>query len=553
MNLEPDATSKRAFKLRDYQNECLTAIRNRYVSGIRRQLTCLPTGSGKTVIFAEFPRYFRMKKQMLVLAHRAELLDQARDKISRANPELRVDVEQAGRSADPESHVVVASVPTLGRRGSGRLNLLEPERFFLIVVDEAHHATAKTYQRILKYLGVLDPDTRKLLVGFTATPKRGDGQGLDAVFQEIVFSRSLPEMIRDGYLSPVAGYRVETDIDLSRVKTRMGDFVVSHLSRAVNVEQRNRLVFEVFRSRLKDRKTLCFCVDVAHAHSLADAFKAEGIPAGAISGDMEGSARARVLDDFRQDRIRVLANCMVLTEGYDEPSVEGIILARPTKSNLLYTQMIGRGTRLHPGKDNVMVVDIVDVTRDHSLTSLPGLFGLSGEFDLEGRTVQEAQDALRWVEINRPWIPIAKAMSLSDLRYRCRKINLFDLETPDELLGYSRYAWVSIGKGAYRLGLSEGRAVMVAPTILGDWEVLLGRRGRKTVLAQGKDIRTAIMEADAHVREKLPECVGLVTRETRWRRDPVTKKQIRVLRAKKLDVPKGLTKGQASHLISMLT
>jgi hypothetical protein len=127
------------------------------------------------------------------------------------------------------------------------------------------------------------------------------------------------------------------------------------------------------------------------------------------------------------------------------------------------------------------------------------------------------------------------------------------LETPDELLGYSRYAWVSIGKGAYRLGLSEGRAVMVAPTILGDWEVLLGGRERETVLARRRDIRAAIMVADAHVREKLPECVGLVTRHTRWRRDPATKKQINILRAKKLDVPKGLTKGQASHLISMLT
>jgi hypothetical protein len=198
-------------------------------------------------------------------------------------------------------------------------------------------------------------------------------------------------------------------------------------------------------------------------------------------------------------------------------------------------------------------VDIVDVTRDHSLTSLPGLFGLSGEFDLEGRTVQEAQDALRWVEINRPWIPITEAISLTDLRYRCKRINLFDLETPDELLGYSRYAWVSIGKGAYRLGLSEGRAVMVAPTILGDWEVLLGGRERETVLARRRDIRAAIREADAHVRENLPECVGLVTRNTRWRRDPATKKQIKILRAKKLDVPKGLTKGQASHLISMLT
>ncbi len=274
---------------------------------------------------------------MLVLAHRAELLDQACDKLRRANPDLRVEIEQAGRVADPNSHVVVASVPTLGRKDSSRLLRLDPDRFFLIVVDEAHHATAKTYRRILKYLGVFESDTPKLVVGFTATPKRGDGEGLDEVFEEIVFSRTLPEMIGAGYLAPVAGFRVETDVDLSRVKTRMGDFVVSHLSQAVNVEQRNRLVVDVFSSRLKERQTLCFCVDVAHAHSLAKAFNAGGISASAVTGDMDHSERTKILTDFRRGRIRVLANCMVLTEGYDEPSVEGLSWrARPNPHSSIH-------------------------------------------------------------------------------------------------------------------------------------------------------------------------------------------------------------------------
>jgi ATP-dependent helicase IRC3 len=193
------------FHLRHYQKECLESILERYRAGVRRQLASLPTGSGKTVIFAEFPRYFKMKKQMLVLAHRKELLDQAYDKIRRANHRLCVAVEQAGRSADSDCDVVVASVPTLGRKGSKRLQRLDPDRFFLIVIDEAHHATADTYRRILDYFGVFVPGTRKLLVGFTATPKRGDGLGLDAVFEEIVFSKSLPEMIKTGFLSPVAG------------------------------------------------------------------------------------------------------------------------------------------------------------------------------------------------------------------------------------------------------------------------------------------------------------------------------------------------------------
>ena len=544
--------ANRTFHLRDYQRECLEAIMAGYRAGVRRQLTCLPTGSGKTVIFAEFPRYFRMQNQMLVLAHRAELLEQACDKIRRTNPDLKIAVEQAGRVADPDCDVVVASVPTLGRRGSKRLQRLDPNRFFLIVVDEAHHATAATYKRVLDYFGVFEAQTPKLLVGFTATPKRGDGQGLDAVFQEIIFSRSLPDMIHERYLAPVAAYRVETDIDLSRVKTRMGDFVTSHLSRAVNIAPRNDLVVKVFRAKLKDRQTLCFCVDVAHTHSLANAFNNAGVTAAAVSGDMDLAARAKVLADFHAGRIQVLANCMVLTEGYDEPSVSGIILARPTKSSLLYTQMIGRGTRLHPGKQNVTIIDIVDVTRDHSLTTLPGLFGFSEEFDLEGHTTDEVQQAIRWVEMHRPWIPIDQALSLSDLRYRCRRIDLLDLETPVELLPYSRFAWVAVGKGGYRLGLANGKAIIVTPTILDEWEAVIRQSGKETVIGRSEDFHSAIKISEAHVSHHLKESVRLVARETRWRRAAASDKQLRVLRGKKIKVPTGLTKGQASHLISML-
>jgi len=549
---ESDSANK-PVKLRDYQRACLAAIFERYQAGIRRQLTCLPTGSGKTVIFAEFPRYFKMKNQMLVLAHRAELLDQAYHKIRRANPDLRVEVEQANRNADPDCNVVVASVPTLGRKGSKRLKRLDPDRFFLIVVDEAHHSTAATYKRVLEYFGVFAQDTRKLLVGFTATPKRGDGVGLDAVFQEIVFSKPLPEMIKAGYLSPVAGYRVETEIDLSRVKTRMGDFVSSQLSQAVNVIERNDLIVKIFRSHLESRQTLCFCVDVAHAHSLAGAFNKAGIRAASVSGDMDPSARVKVLEDFSKGRIQVLANCMVLTEGYDEPGVEGIILARPTKSTLLYTQMIGRGTRLHPGKENVTIIDIVDATREHSLTTLPSLFDLSEEFDLEGRTTEEVEKAMKWVEFNRPWVPIDRATSISDLRYRCTKIDLLDLELPEELLGYADFAWASLGKGGYRLGLTNGDAVIVVPTILGKWEVQFRQRGREKTIVSMSDVGLAITEAETYVESQFSNLLPLVKRDTRWRRASATEKQIGLLLSRKINVPKGLTKGQASHLIGMLS
>ncbi|RJR43776.1 MAG: DEAD/DEAH box helicase [Desulfobacteraceae bacterium] len=540
-------------QLRDYQHQCLAAILGRYQAGIRRQLVCLPTGSGKTVVFAEFPRYFRMKNRMLVLAHRGELLDQARDKIRAVNPALRVEVDQADRTADPDCDVVVASVPTLGREGSSRLKRLNPDRFFLIVVDEAHHATASTYKLVLDYFGVFSPDTRKLCVGFTATPKRGDGVGLDAVFQEIVFSRSLPEMIQAGFLSPVAGYRVETEIDLSRVKTRMGDFVASQLSKTVNVEERNEIIVEVFRSHLEGRQTLCFCVDVAHAQSLAHAFRLNGVRAESVSGDMDRSVRGKLLEDFASGRIQVLANCMVLTEGYDEPGVEGIILARPTKSALLYTQMIGRGTRLHPGKQNVTIIDIVDVTREHRLTTLPSLFGLSEKFDLEGHTTSEVEKAIQWVERNRPWVSVDKAASLSDLRYRCTKIDLLDLYAPVELQTHAHYAWVGLGRGGYRLGLTKGRAVHVLPTILGEWEVQIRQGGRDEPVLSIPDLHAAIAEAEAMVEARFGDLLPLVRLGTRWRKAPATEKQLNVLRSKKIEIPSGITKGQASHLIGMMS
>ncbi|MBN1907430.1 MAG: DEAD/DEAH box helicase [Deltaproteobacteria bacterium] len=548
-----ESINESRFSLRDYQKECLEAIYEGYRRGIRRALVSLPTGSGKTVIFSEFPRYFRMKKQMIVLAHRAELLDQAKDKIIRSNPGLKVEVEQADRIASPESDVIIASVPTLGRTDSKRLAALDPDRFFLIIVDEAHHSTAGTYKRILEYLGVFHPETRKLLVGFTATPKRGDGVGLNEVYQEIVYSKPLPDMINDGYLSPVAGYRVETDIDLTRVKTRMGDFVTSQLSSAVNIEARNNIITEVYSLYLKGKKTLCFCVDVAHALSVAGAFRSEGISAEAITGDMDMQRRGDILKGFSEGNIDVLANCMVLTEGYDEPSVEGIMLARPTKSSLLYTQMIGRGTRLHPGKENVTVIDIVDVTKGHSLSTLPSLFGLSPDFNLEGHTTDEARDAIRWVEANRPWVPVEKASSLTDLRYRCTKIDLFDLKTPDEVAYYSDFAWVSMGGGGYKISLSNGRRITIMPTILENYEVAFIEKGVERVIAEKKDLESAIFEAENYIKRDFSDLIPLLSLYSGWRNQPATEKQLAILSSRNLDVPKGITKGQASHLIGMLS
>lgn len=539
--------------LRDYQEECLETILTRYKAGIRRQLVCLPTGTGKTVIFASFPGFFRMKKKMLVLAHREELLDQAHDKIKKFNPNLTVQIEQAGRRADPVSDVVVASVPTLGRKDSSRIKLFDPEDFYLIVVDEAHHAIGSTYRRIFKQLGVMDPGTKKLLVGFTATPKRGDGVGLNKVFDEITFSRTLPEMISAKYLSPLSGYRVETEIDLTMVKKRMGDYITSQLSKTVNVSERNDLVVKIYKEYLDNQQTLCFCVDVAHVYNLAGSFSQAGIPVAPVTGEMEKDQRQKALEDFSTGRVKVLTNCMVLTEGYDESSVAGIILARPTRSSLLYTQMIGRATRLHPGKKQAIIIDIVDVTRDHGLITLPSLFGFTDTFDLEGNTTDQVQDALQWVEQNRPWVRTDLALSLSDLRIRCKKINLFELKLPPELHSCAALSWTAIGNNIYSLNLSGGETLIVASTILGKWDVILRSKGQELIIDAQENVKQAIRRAERFVGNQRPEVMSLVKLGTRWRKQPATEKQLAVLKDKGIAIPRGLTKGQASHIISMFS
>ena len=541
--------------LRDYQRECLMAIYNRYKAGVRRQLVCLPTGTGKTVIFARFPSFFRMKKRMLVLAHRAELLNQARDKLLAANPDLKVEIEQAERSASEDCDVIVASVPTLGRRGSRRLAGIDPDQFSIVVIDEAHHATAETYKRIVDYLGLKKSDTQKLLVGFTATPKRSDGIGLDEIFDEISFSRSIPEMMQAGYLAPVAGYRVETDVDLAGVKTSMGDFVVGDLSDAVNIESRNALVVKAFRELVPDRRTIVFGVDVAHARALAEAFLHYGVKAAPVTGETPPAERSQTLADFSSGEIQVVTNCMVLTEGYDEPGVDGIILARPTKSTLLYTQMIGRGTRLHPGKTDVTVVDVVDNSSKHRLVTLPSLFGLTENFNLKGKTTTEVQRAMRWVEANRPWVQTELATDLDDLRLRCTRINLVDLRVPDPIRRIARFAWSGIGRHGYRLGLGQGESLTCERTLLEQWEVTLSSPNPEldgSRILSERQLASAILKAEDYVRRVRPDALDLVDLQAAWRSRPATEKQLERLKRAHLQIPPQLSRGQASHLIAML-
>jgi superfamily II DNA or RNA helicase len=542
--------------LRPYQAECLARLLELYRDGKRRVLVSLPTGTGKTVIFAQFPRYFRMKKRLLVLAHREELLEQALDKFRDADPDLPVAIEQAERRAPPESKVVIASVPTLARSGGKRLSRLDPSDFYLVVVDEAHHAVAPSYRTILGHFGLFAPDTPRMLVGFTATPRRGDHQGMGQVFEEIGYARSLEEMIRARFLCPLSGWRVASGVDLDRVRVRAGDFVESQLAEAVDVAERNALLLRAYRDLAPGRRCLVFCVNVAHAKEVAALFARGGVRAAAVWGAMPRGDRRETLRRLSAGELEVVTNCAVLTEGFDEPRIDCIIMARPTQSRLLYAQMVGRGTRLHPEKSDLLVIDVADNTRQHTLVGLHALFDLHPGLDLKGANALAVATRLRTVAERYPWVDIEKITSPEDLELVAERIDLFRFAPPEEVEPHTRLSWCATPGSGYRLGLPERESVVIRENLLDAWEVrFFSPRvdGDGRLLGTAADLPAAIEAAEAFVRREKRDAVRILDRFAPWRGQPPSEAQLETLKRQRIPVPKGLTRGQASWMIALLS
>lgn len=345
--------------LRPYQSEAIEAVRERFVAGDRATLLVLPTGTGKTVVFAEVARrVVDHGGRVLVLAHRGELLEQALGKLEAIG--VGAAIEQAGRRAGA-ADVVVASVQTLR---ASRLSAWEPDEFRLVVVDEAHHATAKGYRAIL------DRFASARVLGVTATPDRLDGAAMGDVFASCAYRYELRDAIRDGWLCRVEGQRVKLQVDLDAVHTRAGDLDLRELEGLYGTDAAVRAVVDPLRDLAGARRTILFAISVAHAQHLAAALN-ESEPGCArwVSGETPADERAAVVAAFRAGELRVLVNCALYTEGFDCPEVECVAIARPTKSRALYAQMLGRGTRLAPGKESVLVLDFVGVTRRHRLVN----------------------------------------------------------------------------------------------------------------------------------------------------------------------------------------
>lgn len=355
-------------QLRPYQEEARAKVQQEWKEGRKRTLLVLPTGCGKTIVFSKIIEdRVKMGERVLVLAHRSELLEQASDKLMTATG-LGTALEKAeNTSIGTWFRVVVGSVQTMQREK--RLSQFPPNHFDTIVIDEAHHAISDGYQRVLEHFREAN------VLGVTATPDRGDMRNLGSYFDSLAYEYPLVDAIKSGYLSKITAITIPLELDLSTVSQQAGDFKASEIGTALD-PYLDQIADEMVK-QCKDRKTVVFLPLVKTSQKFRDILNEKGFRAAEVNG--ESKDRAEILEDFDKDKYNVLCNSMLLTEGWDCPTVDCVVVLRPTKVRALYSQMVGRGTRLAPGKENLLLLDFLWHTERHELCRPAHLIASSPE------------------------------------------------------------------------------------------------------------------------------------------------------------------------------
>lgn len=356
------------FQLRPYQTEAKQAILSAWDEGQRKTLLVLPTGCGKTVVFASVAEN-QVKKghRVLIMAHRGELLDQAADKLKDASGLDSVLEKADSSSLGSFLPVTVGSVQSLAQEK--RLSRFPGDYFQDIIVDEAHHCLSDSYQRVLGHF----PDAN--ILGVTATPDRGDMKNLGEFFDSKAYEYSMGDAIREGYLCPIKAQMIPLELDIGNVGISSGDFAAGEIGHALEpyLEQ----IAKEMVTYCRGRKTVVFLPLIATSQKFCRMLNDVGLRAAEVNGNSDD--RAEVLADFENGKYDVLCNSMLLTEGWDCPSVDCIVVLRPTKIRSLYQQMVGRGMRLSPGKDHLLLLDFLWMTARHDLCRPSALISRDGK------------------------------------------------------------------------------------------------------------------------------------------------------------------------------
>lgn len=389
-------------KLRTYQQDAIKAIHETFKTK-KRQYVEMPTGSGKTITFLSYAKQYH--KKVLIIVPSKELQNQVYQTSLNFYSSLEISRRGNKHEDKPKTvHIVIIN----SIRGE-HAQVLAEYPFDLVIIDEAHHSQSDSYKRFIKDKTDFNPDCK--ILGVTATPDRRDGLLLEEILHLKSFRLSIQEMIENKHLSDLEGYCVKTKIDITQIDQHNGDFSLNKLYKALNLESRNNLILNICKESMSDRKTLIFCINVQHSVEINNLLNDNGLYSAHIDGSMKESERQAILSSFREGRVNYLCNCQLLTEGFDEPSIDGIILARPTTSKPLFIQMLGRGLRNFPGKNNCKVIDIVDNGRN--MAGFNSLITFENYPEIESfKTFTEIKEHVEKEKINLT-------------EFRIEKINLF--------------------------------------------------------------------------------------------------------------------------------
>lgn len=530
--------------LREYQREAIDAVTAAWAEGTRRPAIILATGLGKSFIFAQLASEYiaRTGKRVLILAHRDELVSQAMEEVSGVDPNLSVGRVRAADN-DVKHEVVVASVQTLSR--PRRLaQLMEHSRYGdardigLVITDECHHSVSPSYVRIYEAL----PDAVHL--GVTATLARGDGVGLGSVWDDVVYERSIAWGIKKGYLSPVRGIAVRApELDLSRVRKSGGDYQVNDLGHALSDSGVLDVIPKAYLEHAADRSGVAFLPTVETAHYTAEALREAGITSAVISGETPREERAQIFEDHRTGRIQVLSNCMVLTEGWNGPHTSCIVMARPTQSNPLYIQCVGRGTRTYPGKTDCLVLDIVGAGATNKLRTLadlePGMFPDKHPCEVCDRI--PCRCPCGGCGGPRPCSTCAEPRELELETGKTEEVDLFAGSTQSWLMTKGGVLFIPAGEA--------GEVLLWASRTPGHWDVVHAPKTGKWIrLHEGLPLGTA----QAWSESEADDLAGFNVRKTAsWRKKKPSEAQLKFAGQLGINLPPDVRSGDLGNLISV--
>jgi superfamily II DNA or RNA helicase len=534
-------------KLREYQTEAIAAIRQAWSDGTRRPAVVLPTGAGKTVVFAHLAAQMRERGvRTLILAHRDELIEQAAGKVRAVAPDLRVGIVKGARREIRGRDIVVASVQSLAR--APRRAELAAAGLRLVVVDECHHAVANTYMAVLRDLGCFDEDPMAgaYAVGVTATLGRSDRVALGQVWQDVAYRRDIVTMIRQGYLVNAKGIRVKVDgLDFGQVKRMHGDYADKALAEAMHASLAPAAIARAYVEHAKDRQGVLFAPGVAMAYEMAEALIAEGVSAVGVDGSTPTAERREILARHARGDVQVVCNAMVLTEGWDAPWCSAVVIARPTSSASLYVQMAGRGLRPHPGKHDALIIDVVGVTGRHRLASIADLSGAERVEKLDAELAQyepdEEIDLLGLLDPERPARggPVDPG---TDGPLTSEVIDLF---------GSSRQTWLRTRRGVWFLPAGDDLVFIAPGDAPGRYAVARcpSKAAGGQYVHESRDL--GLDMAMAWGEQVAADVAALTRKNATWRRGAPSSAQAALAAQLGAVLPETATKGEVSDAISI--